>query len=365
MSTKEPTPKEKAYQRFVSEAENFFVTKFISSAKIKETYSFCLDVLFELEKNPDVDYSRGIILFSPKYGQGKSFFFDVVHHRFKRLKNQQPFVMTTAKELVRIFIEEGEDALLRAISVTNLFIDDIGDEGEKKDFQRSKSKNTLNVIRWVLLKRYEFWVKKSWRTFGTTNLSLNEIQDEYDGRVSDRLEQMVHWIPISFLNSGTFRQQKASRKLTKQEIQANYEKLKPVQKEPEFTVNVVQYMNELIEEPDEYIKGMGWVSWSFVKKQLLEFGIIKETDFIFDEETLANAEFVLRQDTIASVKFMFRDTDREVRIAERERRNQAIGEKEIQEMASTILAKQVFLNLRTQKFVFNEPKNQPVPGGEL
>ena len=75
------------------------------------------------------------------------------------------------RTLVKIFVEQGEEALLKFISCKNLFIDDIGDEGERKVFKHFS--NEMNVIRYVILKRYEFWLdeEKEWKTYATTNLS--------------------------------------------------------------------------------------------------------------------------------------------------------------------------------------------------
>jgi len=341
-----------AYQKFVQEAELFFVTKFITGPSIEAKYSFCLDVVFGLDNNPEVDYGRGLLLYSPNYGQGKSFFFDVIEHRCRRIENRNLFKRTSAKELVNYCVENGEDALKDFITVKNLYIDDIGDEGENKTFQIKKSKNMVNVLRAVLLYRYELFVKKGWKTFGTTNLTIEQIAYQYDGRLADRLKQMVHYEELKpFKSNKSFRQYEGTRLLTQVEIDANWAKLAPVEKEPEKP-DVNKYLNEIINEDNEYIKNMGWPHWRFIKKYLLEKEIIKETDFVFDWEALQFAELVLRKDTVDYVKFTFKDADREVRIAEKERRLGAINDDALKEMAATIMAKQVFLHLRDQKHQF-------------
>jgi len=345
-------PSEIAFDRFKEEAELFFVKKFITSNSIQSKYSFCLDVFFELDNNPEIEYGRGIIMYSPHYGQGKSFFFDVIEHRCRRIENRNIFKRTTAKDLVTYCIENGEDALKDFIKVKNLYIDDIGDEGDNKNFQIKKSKNMINVLRFVLLYRYEMWVKHGWKTYGTTNLNIDELARCYDGRLSDRIKQMVHWVDVEFLKNGkSFRQYEGTRKLTQNEIALNYKKIAPKEKEPEAP-DTTKYLNDLINESHEYINRMGWVDWKLVKTLLIDRKLLDYTDFMFTDNQLEHAEFVLKHDIVDTVKFLLRDTDREVRLAERQRRLADVGDKEITDMAATIVAKQKFIELRDNEHKF-------------
>jgi len=348
-------PSDYAYEKFKQEAELFFVKKYLDGNAVKEKYTFCLDAFFKLDNNKEMDYGRGIIMASPNYGQGKSFFFDVIEHRCKRVEKRNIFKRTTAKDLVLYCIENGEDALKDFIKVRNLYIDDIGDEGENKTFQIKKSKNMVNVLRFVLLYRYEMWIKKGWKTYGTTNLTIAQMGECYDGRLADRLKQMVHWVDVKFLaDNKSFRQMAGTRPLTQEEIAENWKKLSPVKKEIQKP-DVIKYLNELINDDDEYIKNMGWIDWKYIKKQLLSLGFLKESDFVMiDEEALQFAELVLRKDTVDYVKFTLRYADREVRLAERNRKLSEMGPEDVREMAETILAKQVFLSLREKKHTFTD-----------
>lgn len=336
---------EKYYNNFIEEAELFFVKKFISSPTIEKKFSFCLDIIFNISKTPELDYSRGIIAFNTKYGQGKSFFFDVVFHRHKRLYNRNLFKKTSAKELANVFKEHGEDYLLQFISVRNLFIDDIGDEGDDKIFAHFNNK--MNVIRYVLLKRYEMWVNKGYRTFGTTNLSIQDIAKIYDGRVADRLMQMVYFEEFDFLSKGSFRQVKETRQLTQQEIQANWKKLeKPVEIKQ---VDVIAYLNELLTESEDYYDNTGDLTWSFVKKVMMEKGYLKKEDFdCITEEMLDASELLEKKNIRESVRVIMKNAVPSVRNARLQNEYKNINRGRVYELAENLIAKRKFLDYKAQ-----------------
>ena len=301
---------EKAFNNFVEESELFFVTKFIESEKIKQMYSNCLDIIFGLSGT--VDSGRGIIVFNEKYGQGKTFLFDVVQHRFRRRYGKNLFVRTSAKDLCDLYTEQGKEALLKFIRCKNLFIDDIGDEGKEKMFKHYGEQ--LNVLRWVLLKRYEFWCDKGWKTFGTTNLTKLQIAKEYDGRVADRIEQMSHWFSFSFLGAGkSFRQYTGTRRLSPQEIAMNWKKFeKPKEIEK---VDLEKYFNELIHEEDSYFSGKDNSFWRFAKEYMIEKGVLTDKDFDkIDERTLESSELFIREDTRETQKKSAAHAPADVRI---------------------------------------------------
>lgn len=286
-----------AFENLVKEAEMFFVKKLITGKRLKEEYSDCLDILFNITKTKDV--SRGILAHNPNYGQGKSFFFDVVSHRHKRLKGKNLFVKTTAKDLCAIYTstkkgKDPENALIEFISVRNLFIDDIGEELKEGAFRHNYA-NKLNVLRFVLLKRYELWIEKGWITHGTTNLSIDEIAKNYDGRVADRLMQMTYFKEFKFLKNGTFRQMAETRKLTKEEIDKSWgllKKDKPIEK-----VNLEDYFNSLIKEPDSYFENNGIMFWTFMKDYFVDKKILTDHDFDkIDENMIDATELLLRKE---------------------------------------------------------------------
>lgn len=346
--------KEEIFENFKIEAENFFVTKLITGEKLKEEYINCIDILYGISGT--VDNNRGIIAFNKDYGQGKSFFFEVVNHANRRIKGKNLFVKTTAKEICDHYLNcpKKEDPikwLNKFIYVKNLFIDDIGEE--LKDGQyRIIYGNKLNVIRYVLLRRYELWIEKGWKLFGTTNLSIYDIAQNYDGRVSDRLQEMTYWREFKFISNGTFRQMKQTRRLTQQEIKENWKKFLPNRKEDE-KVDLVKYFNELINEPDEYFKDKDNSFWSFTKDFLIDNNYLTTEDFnVINESSLEGSEMLLKSEVRRSTKKRMKHAGYTVVSNAINNAISEITQKDIWNNAENIIAKQKFMELREQKHVF-------------
>lgn len=345
---------QKNYESFIYEAENFFVSKYIRSGTIDNEIKNCLDIVFDVTKT--VDSNRGIIAFSPKYGQGKSFFFDVLDHWFFRIKKQKLFKRTTAKELAAIYTDKStnDDPQKRLDDFINcrfLFIDDIGDEGEEKVFHNYS--NSLNVLRYVLLKRYEFWNEKGWKTFATTNLTLEQIASNYDGRVADRLLQMCHWREFTFLKSGSFRQVSETRKLNQMEIKNNLEKHAPTET-PVEKVDLEKYFNDLINESDEYINSRPASFWEFVKKYLIDKEFLTESDFKnkITSEELSKSKVILRSETREYEKGKLKYAPAKMRENAITKALNQISKNNVYDFAANFIAKEKFIELRNKKHVF-------------
>lgn len=346
---------EKVFNNFIEEAELFFVSKFVTSDTIKQTYSDCLDIVYNITGTKDS--SKGIMAFNVKYGQGKSFFFDVVNHRHRRRYGRNIFKKTTAKELCNIYTSAGsnedpEQKLLKFISVKNLFIDDIGDE-LKEGKERSHYSNKLNVIRFVLLKRYEFWtdVDKRWKTYGTTNLTIEQMGSNYDGRVADRLLQMTYFTEFNFLSKGSFRQLGETRMLTSEEVNRNWAKF---EKEKEIeSMDLEKYFNELIHEDDSYFENMDVSFWTFVKDYLMRKDLLNEDDFNkIDVKHLDASELLLRRDTRESNRSRLKHAPGNVRTMVLEEAMSKISKKKIYSVAENMIARKKFMELRSKKHVF-------------
>lgn len=341
-----------AFGNFKQEAELFFVKPLISSEIIKRMYSDCLDIMYNLTGKKDC--GRGIIAFNTKYGQGKSFFFDVVNHRHRRKYGNNLSVRITAKDLCEIYktAGKGEDPqtkLERFINVQRLFIDDIGEE-IKDGVVSSHYANKLNVIRHVLLKRYELWTDKGWITDGTTNLSINDIGKHYDGRVADRLLQMSYWKEFKFLGEGSsFRQIESTRKLTQTEIEESWKKITP-KKEVE-KIDLEKYFNELIDEEDSFFEH--FAGWSFAKKYLIKKGLLNEDQLKnIDRNSILRAGVILKKEVKATKRSEFIHTKHHVRVEAVRRGVEAITDEAIRDHAENIVAKKTFMKLRKSKHVF-------------
>lgn len=353
MIEKKQTRIEIAYNNFIEEAEMFFVKKFISTGKIEKEYSECLDIIFNITGK--MDNARGLIAQNPRYGQGKSFLFDVANHRSRRTKGKHAYKRTTARELCDIYTstKKGSDPieeLNKFLNVKNLFIDDIGDE-LKDGKERSNYSNRLNVIRYVLLRRYDQWMEKGFKLYGTTNLTIKQISENYDGRIADRLQQMTYFKTFSFLEKGSFRQMKETRKLNQQEVRANWEKLKtkPIQEE----VDTEKYFNELMLENDEYFEQSDSSFWSFVKKYLIKKEYLTEKDFdSIDASMLDASRLLFRREVRNDKRSRLKHATSIVRSSLVERALNEITAQQVYEIARNTIAKRKFLELRKAKHVF-------------
>lgn len=349
----------KAFKNFVWEAEYFFVTKFESSPTIEAVYTDCLDIIYNISGDRTEDQKKGIIAQNPKYGQGKSFFFEVANHRHLRRYKKPLFVFITAQELCDMYTstEKGRDPKRRItdyINVEMLFIDDIGEE-LKDGKERSHYGNKLNVIRFVILERYKLWIKKGWRTYGTTNLSMEngDFAENYGGRPADRLLQMCHFKEFRFLETGSFRQVRSTRPLTPDEIEGRWAQIHKLTAKKEETVDKVGYFNELIHEPESYIKSRDISYWGWVSEFLQARGLLKQSDFDkIDEAHLEQAEEILRQEIGAIVRGGMKHASRAIRRVRLGQKSREINRQKVYEAAKNLIARNKFLELRKLKYKF-------------
>lgn len=345
---------------FKKEAELFFVNKFLGSgslipSKQEKEFDYCLDLIFDKRNIPDKDYSKGIAAISKSYGQGKSFFFDVVHHMYYRKYQKQIFVKITAKELAQIYQKGGEESLLYAIRAKNLFIDDLGDEGENKLFSYSKDgyrQGTLNVMRHVMLKRYEMWVEKGYKTHLTTNLTLEAIAKNYDGRVADRIVQMCDVRDFTFAENGSFRQIKGVRKLTKEEVAKNWQKLYP--KKEDVGIDKLKYLTDLANDTDYYIENTDSTVWKVVLNYMIELEFIKESDLVVSDELKGIALGLAKTESISLVNLKYRNAPENIKQQQKMLAIARIKPEYIQSLAKRLKTKELFLKLRKEgKFAIN------------
>lgn len=353
LTEKQQAKVDEAYRQFKSEAELFFVTKYLTGNAIDKEYKFCLDVLLGLTKT--TDQSRGLIAFNTRYGQGKTFFFDVVHHRVKRKLNFNLYKKTSARELCNIYMNAGNKEkptaeLDKFIKVKNLYIQDIGDELHDGR-ERTVYGNKLNVLRYVLLRRYELWIEKGYKLFGDTNLTIENVAANYGGRVADRLQQMVYWRTFQFLpDKESFRQRTDTRKLTQEEIRANVLKLQ--KKEPVEKIDLDKYFNEMILEPEEKLHAMGSYFWTFCKDYLIKKGLLKDNDlkYTITEELLTSSRSLILLEKKNALKSQISDILAYTKRAEEVEKN--ITDEDVRKHAEGIKAKQLFLTLKQKEYKF-------------
>lgn len=345
---------ETVYKNFIEEAELFFVTKFIESESIKKKFTFCLDVLFNITGSQDVN--RGIWAFDKNYGRGKTFFFDVVHHRMRRKKGVNMFKKTSALELVDIYLNSKNKTnptkeLDEFIQAKKLFIDDLGTELKDGGASRVVYGNKLNIMRYVLLKRYDLWKDKGYITHGTTNLDISGIVEHYGDRTADRFKEMTHQVNFDFLKQGSFRQFNDTRRLTREEIRLNHLKVQPKKKQE--VLNLEEYFNEMLQLSEERIEMQPLSFWIFCRTYLIAKNEIKESDFIvIDDEKRQASRAKLIHDKKQEIKQTYRNAPAGVLTAKIDEMKANITKEEVQLFAECNVVKNVFKILQQQNHKF-------------
>lgn len=289
------------------EAERFYVSHFIVSPKLEGLY------LESIKHVLDNNESRGVINYHSKYGQGKTFFFNVLQSALKKKYNVNIFKATSAKELIEVYKTSGETKLLEFITVKNLFIDDIGDELDGGDGMTKNFGNSMNVIKWVLLKRYEFWESKGWKTHATTNIDINKIATNYGGRVADRLTQMCNILEYDLIKT-SFRQVSKVKQLSEKEKAANLARYYPVKTNKVERVNMIDFFNEIIREDKKTILNYDIYFWNIIRKYLERNKMIVYTEIT--DAHLNTAETLARQ----SIRNTTNATYKNIIVADREKK---------------------------------------------
>lgn len=327
-----------AYENYKQEAQEQFLTVFLEgSPKIKERITSALTVILNLKQEP---FKKGLMLYSKSYGQGKTLFFEIVYSRVLRKSKFKMWKSTTAKELREVYVKEGQEGLKNFITCKNLFIDDLGDEEEKTKHYG----DDMNVLRYVILKRYEMWLDKEYLTHLTTNLTIEEIAERYDGRVADRLLQMTEIVEFDFIQ-GSFRQIKTTRRLTESE------KVKEVEKPKEQPKHDDEgYCKFLNEEVKEFRAGTQterhwvdyWVMYIFFERKGLKMR--KPT-----EEDKAKAKAMIRAE---NAKENFK-----ISLSEAKANSQKKNPLQSDNAVLSIIGKEYFTKLAKRNFVFSETNN--------
>lgn len=330
--------KDIAYLNYKKEAKNYFVTEFLDSETMKKTIMKALSVVLGLES---IYTGKGLMLFSKTYGQGKTLFFEIVYSRIFRLKNVKPWKVVTAKDLRVLYTTKGIAEVDKVLECKNLFIDDLGEEEETgKNFG-----DEMNVLRYVILKRYEMWINKNCMLHLTTNLNIQQIADKYDAKVADRLLGMTEIVEFDFLN-GSFRQSKKARRLTDEE------KKKPKAKKVEI-IHDDKYYFECLEEWAEEFRKKGelagkhwsdfWVMYLFFKRKGL-----KMRDVLPEDKELA--EGVIKADRL-------KNQEQRINLQEAKSRLSFKDPNQIEKATLSVIGKEYFSKLALLKFKFCETCN--------
>lgn len=193
--------------QYKNEIESFWFKPFYVNAEMNGKIFQAINLLFGITNQSSI--KKGLCITSPLYGQGKTLFFDACNYRKRRRTGQYMFKSMSSKDIVDMYRNTDKDhspkgSLSKIFQNKHLFIDDLGEEGgagyDSKVFNHYGNK--MNVLEYVILKRYDQWRKHGHVTHFTTNLSETEILDSYGPRAADRLKHMCSHVDFSFLKKG-------------------------------------------------------------------------------------------------------------------------------------------------------------------
>ena len=178
-----------------------------------------------------------------------------------------------------------------------------------------------------------------------------QIAQQYDGRVADRLSQMCYWLDFKFLKEGkSFRQYDGTRKLTKEEIQEKWniseERTRVVQEK----INVINYLNELLQETDEYIELNDFTRWNFIKPYLVERKLVNLEEV--DEDLLNSAELIAMNQKSKHVRGTMKHAGEALISVKAKQARETIKSKDVYYFAELLLVKKAFKKLKEEGYVF-------------
>lgn len=162
----------------------------------------------EFENNTGFDLNKGILL-RGNFGTGKTFIFDVLlhfvrktpeirHMRFQKIVAygiESDFNVSGYKNLEKIkskFIKEHYGYTSDRNQLNHLLIDDLGSE----DGKASHFGTQTDIVKNILMHRYDIFRDHKVVTHLTTNLKPSEIREHYGERVYSRFLEMFNDIVI-------------------------------------------------------------------------------------------------------------------------------------------------------------------------
>jgi energy-coupling factor transporter ATP-binding protein EcfA2 len=146
----------------------------------------------EMAQKLGISFRKGILL-NGKVGCGKTSIMTVFR---VFLPYEFRYVIKSCREISFQFSEEGysiinnySKVIIEKPLITNICFDDLGSERSLKHFG-----SECNVMREIMLSRYDKFITNKIITHLTTNLTSSEIEEYYGKRVRSRMREMFNLI---------------------------------------------------------------------------------------------------------------------------------------------------------------------------
>lgn len=141
----------------------------------------------------NVDFTKGVMLIG-KIGVGKTSAMRIFR---EFLASEHKYIIRPCREVAFEFLNDGADALFRYTQKwgdknnrpKDFCFDDLGLESKSNYFG-----NNVNVMREIILSRYDLFVSKGLLTHFTSNLNASQIGAMYGNEVRSRLREMCNII---------------------------------------------------------------------------------------------------------------------------------------------------------------------------
>lgn len=171
------------------------VPDFVMTPEVESVYRQLIQYFYA---DPEFygDVTRGLLLMGPT-GTGKTLAMNImrIYRKFDNIcfsKNgkayQMNFDITPVNDIVNGFMENAFDGIHIYCCRYVACLDDIGTEIEDVKYYG----NTLDVIAHVLSERYS----KRLLTFGTTNCTLDRLEERYGDRIISRMYALFNFIVV-------------------------------------------------------------------------------------------------------------------------------------------------------------------------
>lgn len=183
----------KAAQKFHAQSETDFE---VDSSNKNFLGHFCRywnrDKAFEILEN--ISLQKGLMVFG-SYGTGKTSSFQIIQGIAKQYQVPELwFPSISTQEVVAKFnLDKNKEEIIQYYSKGVFLFDDLGSEMAGNNiYQYGKEE----VFVRILLNRYRIFETKGTKTYITTNLGMDQIENRYGSQIADRSRQMFNLLKL-------------------------------------------------------------------------------------------------------------------------------------------------------------------------